>query len=381
MKSVAKTDQLFFGALIGLTMVGGMLTSPYAYSQDFEDYGIDEDTYYSDPLDVEGNVKKRPSQADKLKKMRAAYEQKNENMVRKKIEDARMAEERKLTNKLKNMFNGNGMTLDEPQQVDRVQTKQAAVQKVEAPVPAQLPAPKSFKSIKITPHVGATMMKSTNFDFESTFTSGINLESRVHERIGVGIGFTYTKMTINDYTNSNNSYYGGGNAYSQPYYSSYSPYYGNYQGWYGDNYGAREIKYTGMKIDINGKFYLIATGMIQPYLGAGLGFNRTSLKYDQNNQSTYTGSYTPYSNVQFGNESYSGSFLSGELGAGTDLMFTDTFGAAVGFKYSKGLTSSFNEKKAYSSQQNPDQTWLNELGQEVDDAHNASFFAGLNVSF
>ena len=155
--------------------------------------------------------------------------------------------------------------------------------------------------------------------------------------------------------------------------------YGDYYSWYNTQYGTREINFSEINFDLTGKFYIIGTGVVQPYVGAGVGYNRTKMAYDQKQQSTYTGSYSPYSNVSFGEESYTGSFVSGILLAGTDVMFTDMLGLNFQFKYAKGLTSGTSTDQGILA--NPDQLFLNQLGQEIDKSGQVSITGGLNVAF
>ena len=360
---------------------------------DLEMMDVGDDAFSYEPLDVEGEAKKRPSMSDKMKVMRDRMEQKTDDRVLKKIEDTRMREEMKLTQKLQNMFNGQALAMDGTQ-VDQVQQKASAPEVVPTVVEA-VPTPvavEEFKKVKITPLAGVTMMKTDSINFESTYNAGLNVDSRLTKNFAVGIGFNYTNMTIKDVTNSNNPYYSGPSysPYTSPYsyspYSSYSyspysysPNYGDYYSWYNTQYGTREINFSEINFDLTGKFYIIGTGVVQPYVGAGVGYNRTKMAYDQKQQSTYTGSYSPYSNVSFGEESYTGSFVSGILLAGTDVMFTDMLGLNFQFKYAKGLTSGTSTDQGILA--NPDQLFLNQLGQEIDKSGQVSITGGLNVAF
>lgn len=353
---------------------------------DLEMMEMEDDTFSFDEIEVDGRAKKRPSISDKMKNMRDRMEQKTEDRVLKKIEDARIKEEIKLTKKLSNMFNGQAMGLEDEDRVDQVTQTSAATTSVvveSTTLSAPVEAAPTYKAVKITPHVGVTGMQTESFNnFESSYTTGLNVDSRVSEHFAIAVGFNFTKMTIQDYSNGQNPFYAGPNyspyAYSSPY-SSYSPYYGDYYNWYNSQFGAREIDFTGYGINIAGKFYIIGTGVIQPYVGAGMGYNRTKLAYDESSTSTYNGSYSPYNNTQFGNEGYSGSYISGEALIGTDIMFTDMLGLNVQFKFSKGLSSQSNDAQGVLA--NPDQLFLNQLGQEIDNSSQATISAGLNVAF
>ena len=79
-----------------------MIASAPAFSYDEFDYVGDSnnDSLSVEQMDIDGVYRKRRSQADRLENARKKLEQRNENLVRQKIEDARIQEEKKMTDKL-----------------------------------------------------------------------------------------------------------------------------------------------------------------------------------------------------------------------------------------------------------------------------------------
>ncbi len=72
------------------------------------------DTIEGEELDISGDFEKKPkqTQADRLKILRAKLEERNELLVRKKIEDARMKSEIALMHKLQKTFDESMRRMD-----------------------------------------------------------------------------------------------------------------------------------------------------------------------------------------------------------------------------------------------------------------------------
>lgn len=73
----------------------------------------DYESFEYDTLDVTGDYQERSSAADRLKKMRAQLEKKNELMIKKKIEDVRLKQEIELNKKLMQKMNQLSAQLDQ----------------------------------------------------------------------------------------------------------------------------------------------------------------------------------------------------------------------------------------------------------------------------
>jgi outer membrane protein W len=138
----------------------------------------------------------------------------------------------------------------------------------------------------------------------------------------------------------------------------------------------REIQYRSMGLDIYGKFFVTSSERFRPYLGAGLGYNRASMKYNDNNSA-----FDPGLSYYYGSEDYNTSFVSGSLMLGSEIMVTKGFGLNIEGGYSTGLGNSLSSKSAKNGGTSPDQTRLRDLGQEIINADALSIFAGAVVVF
>lgn len=311
----------------------------------------------SEQINIDGNFNapKQPTAADRIENMRKKLEERNEQMVQKKIEDMRMKEEMKLANKLSNAFNGQNM--------DSVNVTQAApVKKVVAPVPVV--KKKKAKRNKVIPSFGLMAISGENgLDLESSTNFNLAMENQVHERVSVGLSVGYTKMGITDTANQ----YAGVNTYNY----NYNPYYNT---GYNTTYGqGREMEYTRLGLEVNSKFFVTVKNTIRPYVGLGVGYNRHDLAYENNTQYNL-------GSVQLGNEDFSSSYVAGSVLVGSEIHFSETLGANLEFKYQKGLGDSFNTSSAQTNS-NPDQIRLENVGSAIEKADNMSLNAGLLIKF
>lgn len=245
------------------------------------------------------------------------------------------------------------VTGPEVEQVQEVKVSQAApvVSTAEiAPVPTGAP----FEEIKLLPFAGATSYNGKKEELESEFAAGLRLESNITSRFSVGVGLNYAQFKTDDYANTS------------PYMTSYQ-----YMGMYGKG---REIQYSSMGIDFYGKFFITKGERFRPYVGAGLGYSRASMKYNDN-------SPLNYGNQLYGNEEFNTSFMTGELMLGTEILVTQTFGFNIEAQYATGLGDSLSSKASKNVFNSPDQARLNQLGDEIINSNMLSIFAGAVVKF
>lgn len=216
----------------------------------------------------------------------------------------------------------------------------------------------AFETIKLLPYAGATSYNGQAEKLESQVTAGLRLESNITERFSMGIGGVFGQLKTRDYGNGMN--YG-------------IPNYGNpYNNFYG--MGGREIQYRAMGIDLYGKFFITKGERFRPYLGAGMAYNRASLKYSENNTLNYGG-------MNFGNEEYTTSFATGQLMVGTEVMVTRGFGINIELQYATALGGNLSSKSAMSTYNSPDQQRLRDLGKDIVESNMLSIFAGAVVNF
>ncbi len=338
-----------------LAMLFGLGLSAQVFAQTAD---ILEDTdaiLNSDQIDIDGMYEQpRESAAQRIEKMRKQLEKKNEEMVSKKIEDMRIKEEQKLAKKLQKAFTGGNLG-----NVDTVSTVQAAPV-VAAPAPVVVEEKKEeVKRNKIIPTFGVTNFSGDQIDFESKFNAGLMAESLVTDRIALGLGFMYTGMDIQDTANAFNNNYN----YNQ-----------NYYGVFGNN--GREIDYSKLNLEVNGKFFI--TGIesrIRPYIGGAVGYNRTSLSYkDGGNNLNYNYGYN------YGEEGHKNSNFAGSILAGAEASFSDTIGFSLDFRYTAALTSGFSQEQGTTTL-NPDQVRLDNIGKAIEDSTQLTIGAGLVIKF
>lgn len=339
-----------------LAMLLGLGLSSQVFAQSAD---ILEDTdaiLNSDQIDIDGAFEQpRESAAQRIEKMRKQLEKKNEEMVSKKIEDMRIKEEQKLAKKLQKAFNGGNLG-----NVDTVSTTQAAPAQVVAPAPVVEEKKEEAKRNKIIPVVGVTSFSSETIEFESKINAGIMAESLLTDRIAMGVGLVYSTM---DVSIGNGSYYNG------------NPYYNN------NAFNNRQMNYTNFNIEANSKFFI--TGIdskFRPYVGAALGYNRSKLKFDNenNNNNYYNNQYNNYNNA----DGVTGSNVNGSILGGVEVAFGDTIGLTLDARYTRALTSGFDKENINNNnQQSQDEIILNSYGSEIEDANQLSFGLGLVVKF
>lgn len=216
----------------------------------------------------------------------------------------------------------------------------------------------SFETIKLLPYAGATSYNGKVEQLEAEFSGGLRLESNITTRFTVGVGFNYSQLKTDDYAN------GMDYMRTTPYINAFG--------------AGREINFRSMGLDIYGKFFLTESTRFRPYLGAGLGYQRGTLKYAQNSSINpyYMGNYT-----SFGGEEYRTSYATGNLMVGSEIMITEGFGLNIEGAYSTGLGGGLSSESAKNPFNSPDQNRLRQLGEELVDANALSIFIGGVVNF
>lgn len=235
-----------------------------------------------------------------------------------------------------------------------VSTQQAAplIQKT-----VEAPSEKIFEAIKVLPYAGGTSYNGEKEELEASLSAGLKVEANISRRFALGVGFNYSSLNTQDFAHNlfNNMNWNSG--------------YYNHFGQQG-----REIQFKTMGLDLYGKFFVTNGERFRPYVGAGLGINRSDMKYAQNNSWSYG-----YNN--FGNESYKATYVSGSVALGSEIMITKNFGINLEANYLTGLGGSFGNDESKNPFYNPDQKRLKELGDEIISAHALSIFVGAIVTF
>lgn len=216
----------------------------------------------------------------------------------------------------------------------------------------------AFETIKLLPYAGATSFNGENEQLETELSAGLRLESNITTRFSIGIGFKYDQMKTDDFAN------GMGYMNTNDYFNIFG--------------SGREINYSSMGVDLYGKFFITNSERFRPYIGAGLGYNRSTMKYSDNDSGNGWYQNTMYS---YGREEYNTSFVSGQLMIGSEIMITRGFGLNIEAQYSTGLGDSLSSKSARNGGTSPDQARLRDLGEEIINSNALSIFAGAVVTF
>lgn len=344
-----------------LVLMGLLSGQSYAQMGDEDLLNETEEVLNSDQIDIDGVYRARPkvTAADRVAKQRANLEDRNEQMVHKKIEDIRISEEQKLTNKLKKAFDG------QMQNLDAVDTSMAAPQKVEAKVVVVAEPIKAGPSNRIKFDGGFLNISGAGINVESSFNGTLSFESIMAERYALGFQFGYAKVEMTD-TANNNANSGQQCLYSGYNYQCYNSAYTNFY-----NQG-RELEYKRIVMGLYGKMFIVPNGIIRPFIGGGINYNRTNLSYTQNE-------VIHYQSFNYGNEEYSSNNFSGSAVMGTEFHFGGSFGANIEIRYESILSSS--EGEASQTYQNPDQQRLKNVNKKFEDADYFGVNLGLMYFF
>lgn len=342
MKTTLNQEMKILAALALLSATPSVLAQDDALLSDTEDI------LNSQQIDIDGTFRKDTA-ADRIEKMRKRLESQNEQMVQKKIEDIRIKQEKELSGKLQKAFRGNMEAMDN---MDSVQTYQAAPQRVVAPAPVV--EEKEYKN-KIIPYAGVRQFNGDNVDaYESSINAGLTFENMITEQFSIGLGVNYTTLDITERTNTLG---------------------------FGFN-NEQIVNYSNINLNINGKFFFTAESKIRPYVGAGLGYNRTTLKYEQEQvQFNNFGSLSNYDTEQ---ASVSGSNVTGSGMVGAEIAFTDMLGLNLEFNYTRAITSGFdrsNNGVNFGTATDFAEQRLEARGDDLEDSDIASLTVGFVIKF
>jgi outer membrane protein W len=245
---------------------------------------------------------------------------------------------------------------------DNISLKQAAPIVTEAPLKAASSDEKFGSIIKVIPYSGLTTLMSEGESLEAGLVGGIKVETNVNKRFSVGMGFNYTSLTTEDFGSNSN-------------------YLGNFNNQYNSFYGGMEIDYKNMNFGIHSKFFIIKNDRFRPYVGAGFGYNRTSLEYSNNTNANAGYTAGAFNNFSFGNEEVTTSSVNLELMIGSEIKFTESIGANLELNYVRVLGGNISTENGLNTAFNPDQQRLEDLSSELSEANIVSLFAGLLVEF
>ena len=326
---------------------------------DSADEALSTDSIQMDNINLEGKL----SPSDRIRKRREKLEERNKRMVERKIEDIRVKQEIALTNKLQEAFGKSLNNLN----VDKVQVSKAAPLAPQPVIPAPVVEARVFepkedtsleiKKSKLIPYLGAQSLKGNKVDFESKLNVGANLETMVFNQLSFGFGVGYTSLDISD---TANDFIGNNYQYNSGYYNSFGT--------------GRTMSSTKLVIEANSKFFISSESRIKPFVGAGLSYNRSNLKYND------SGNGYNYNNINYGSEGFSSTALGASAKVGAEVDFNEIVGFNIDLAYSKNLTSGISST-ANTTNTNPDQVRLQNVTKSIEEADVTSVQAGLIVRF
>ena len=323
---------------------------------DSADEALSTDKLQMDNINLEGKL----TPSERMRKKREKLEERNKLMVEKKIEDIRIKQEIALTNRLQEAFGKSLNNLTE----DKVQVSQAAPQSVGLTpvVETRVFEPREDSSLevkksKIIPYLGAQSIKGNKVDFESKLNIGANLETMVFNQLSFGLGVGYTSLDISD---TANDFIGNNAQYNSNYYNSFGT--------------GRTMSSTKLVIEANSKFFIASESRFKPFVGAGLSYNRSNLKYND------SGNGYNYNNINYGNEGFASSAVGASAKLGAEVDFNEVVGFNIDLSYSKNLTSGISST-ATATNTNPDQARLQNVTKSMEDADITAVQAGLIVRF
>ena len=182
------------------------------------------------------------------------------------------------------------------------------------------------------------------------------------------MGFSYTTMTTQDF----------GSGYFDPGFYNY----------YDSFYNGRTIEYSNMNFNLYSKFFILKNERFRPYIGAGIGYNRSKLSYANNDSASSSyggygyGAYNSgYYGYNFGNEEVVSSSVNVELMAGSEISITQMIGVNLELSYMRGLGSNLSTENGLNAYNAPDQQRLQDLSDELSSSNIVSLYAGLLVYF
>ncbi|MDA8793250.1 hypothetical protein N9N67_08390 [Bacteriovoracaceae bacterium] len=351
-------------------------------------YAQNSNVLNSDPIDIEGYVDE-PRAVDReliqinseLKKQKSAIKvnkeksrkyqelgrttEKLSDVTEDYINDKRDSEEvidqynKKIDCLLKDAGSAECDRYARQKREDKVTTQAAAP----APVVVEKAPEEELEpgTFKLGFNAGAANFSSQVESLETEYVFGAKVEFEVGDRFDMGFGFSYLTFDTRDFADR---------------FHSRRSYRYNYYNVYGID--GRQIEYEQWTVDIYGKFFIKKFEKFSPYLAAGLGYNRANLRYTDNDQ-FYPG--IQYQNYQFGDEEYDSSWISARIAVGSDFYFTKNFGMTTDLSYTKSIGNVFNREREYTPRNAPDQERLEELADEVTNAHIFMATVGLIFRF
>jgi outer membrane protein W len=176
----------------------------------------------------------------------------------------------------------------------------------------------------IFPLGGITSINSNSYNVDARYTAGVGIEAEVSDNISVVGSYSYSQFNV-----------GLANA---------NPYYNYYQGTsLVNSNNLNALQYNQNVIDAGLRFYLLPkSSRFRAYIGAGAGYSKGYLNYNQNSASAYANNAYAAAYGQTTSD-YQVSQILGQLTTGAEVQVSKSVSIGADFKYDAILSSNQND--------------------------------------
>ncbi len=307
------------------------------------------------------------SKSELVRRTRMREEMKNEDLLQQRLEELRLRDEQRRSEKL---LKSSGLSEDEDAEKASLSAGTSAPvmkeEQVVAPITETVTAPevktttsqsvktdvvsstqstatqmsvapvgdypseksKSANGISIMPKIGfASISNADSYNFDSRFTAGLALGFSVSEYVGLELGYAYSEYALTP----------GNRAYA-PGYSMASFY--------------NQLEYKQNTFDIGMKLYFVnSEAKVRPYVGGGAAYSMGYINYNKRTRDMMA----MYPQYGFGRDvtDYQLNQIMGTLSAGLDLKVSSNVSIGAGYKYFMPISSNENSQLNNAGFANP----------------------------
>ncbi|MGE4233351.1 MAG: outer membrane beta-barrel protein [Bacteriovoracia bacterium] len=279
------------------------------------------------PKTIEEEKTESPSQI--IRKQRIQEELKNEALAAEKLEELRLRDELKRREEL-----FNSVKKEEPKKEEEIQTEHIqAEEMIEEPVSRVEKSKREEKQtvatsssltastieeekassdmrFTLTPRAGVSLISGSIYDIQSQSALGFDIGVDLTDYFAITGGYTYSQYGLTAGS------------------SIYSPY--GYQ-----TSGLRELQFNDNQIDVGGRLnFTPVKSKVRPFIGAGAGYRRGYVNYDNNTQQ-YLSRFG-----QYASQDVEISGFNGNLNTGLEFRLTDHVSVTGMFKFIHMFTTS-----------------------------------------
>lgn len=290
-----------------------------------------------------------------------------DSTINKKLDEAK----NRMAEKLADAINKMEINVGEDQAAkDQLATRASAVEKTEIPADlnqsqVEIKEEGLKGRVSIAPIFGLSSINNDNYNMDSRYTVGVGMEVDITDNVSFTASFRYSQYDVS-LASSNPTY---------SFYNANNPSLLNTR---------QQLEYNQNVIDATGRYYVLPTSYrFRPFLGAGIGYNRGFLNYDQKTLDAYNNN--PYYASSGQLDDYSVSSVLGILELGGDLQLSKGFAVGINFKYNSILSSSenqpLNNNAFLINSGNPGPTDKNTVGGSLRDSSFYSLLGTVKISF